>query len=99
MKTLTTIKKQLQTLKPTLKKKYQVETIGIFGSYTRGEQKRKSDLDIIVEFSEPNDIDLFKFIELKLLLEDELHLKIDLLEKDTIKPRIKDQILQEIIPV
>ena len=99
MKTLTTIKKQLQTLKPTLKKKYQVETIGIFGSYTRGEQKRKSDLDIIVEFSEANDIDLFKFIELKLLLEDELHLKIDLLEKDTIKPRIKDQILQEIIPV
>jgi predicted nucleotidyltransferase len=99
MKTIKEIKKQLETLKPVLKEKYQVETLGIFGSYTRGEQKRKSDLDIIVEFSEPNDIDLFKFIELRLFLEDELNVKIDLVEKDTIKPRLKDQILQEIIPV
>jgi predicted nucleotidyltransferase len=99
MKTINEIKKQLETLKPVLKEKYQVETLGIFGSYTRGEQKRKSDLDIIVEFSEPNDIDLFKFIELRLFLEDELRVKIDLVEKDTIKPRLKDRILQEIIPV
>ena len=99
MKTINEIKKQLETLKPVLKEKYQVETLGIFGSYTRGEQKRKSDLDIIIEFSEPNDIDLFKFIELRLFLEDELHVKIDLVEKDTIKPRLKNQILQEIIPV
>jgi predicted nucleotidyltransferase len=99
MKTIKEIKKQLETLKPVLKEKYQVETLGIFGSYTRGEQKRKSDLDIIIEFSEPNDIDLFKFIELRLFLEDELHVKIDLVEKDTIKPRLKNQILQEIIPV
>jgi predicted nucleotidyltransferase len=99
MKTIKEIKKQLETLKPVLKEKYQVETLGIFGSYSRGEQKRKSDLDIIVEFSEPNDIDLFKFIELRLFLEDELNVKIDLVEKDTIKPRLKDQILQEIIPV
>jgi predicted nucleotidyltransferase len=99
MKTIKEIKKQLETLKPVLKEKYQVETIGIFGSYSRGEQKRRSDIDIIVEFSEPNDIDLFKFIELRLFLEDKLHVKIDLVEKDTIKPRLKDQILQEIIPV
>jgi predicted nucleotidyltransferase len=76
-----------------------VETLGIFGSYTRREQKRKSDLDILIEFSEPNNIDLFKFIELKLFLEDELHVKIDLVEKDTIKPRLKDQILQGVIPI
>jgi len=99
MKTIKEIKKQLETLKPLLKEKYQVETIGIFGSYTRGKQKRKSDLDIIVEFSEPNDIDLFKFIELGLFLKDELHVKIDLVEKDTIKPRLKNRILQEIIQV
>ena len=71
--------------------------MGIFGSYTRGEQKRKSDIDILVEFSEPNDIDLFKFIELRLFLEDELHVKIDLVEKDAIKPRIKDRILKETV--
>jgi predicted nucleotidyltransferase len=99
MKTIKEIKKQLETLKPVLKEKYQVETLGIFGSYTRREQKRKSDLDILIEFSEPNNIDLFKFIELKLFLEDELHVKIDLVEKDTIKPRLKDQILQGVIPI
>ncbi len=99
MKTIKEIKKQLETLKPVLKEKYQVETLGIFGSYSRGEQKRRSDIDIIVEFFEPNDIDLFKFIELRLFLEDKLHVKIDLVEKDTIKPRLKDQILQETIPI
>jgi len=41
MKTIKEIKKQLETLKPALKEKYQVETLGIFGSYTRGEQKRR----------------------------------------------------------
>jgi predicted nucleotidyltransferase len=99
MKTINKIKKQLETLKPVLKEKYQVGTLGIFGSYSRGEQKRRSDIDIIVEFSEPNDVDLFKFIELRLFLEDKLHVKIDLVEKDTIKPRLKNRILQEIIPV
>ncbi len=39
-----------------------METIGFFGSYIRGEQKKKSDLDGLVTFSEP--IGLFKFVEL-----------------------------------
>jgi predicted nucleotidyltransferase len=99
MKTTEEIKRQLEKLNPLLKEKYQVETLGIFGSYSRSEQKRGSDLDVLVEFSEPNDIDLFKFIELRLFLEDKLHVKIDLVEKDTIKRRIKNQILQETIPV
>ncbi len=42
MRTINEIKRQLGTLKPILKEKYQVETIGIFGSYTRGEQTRKA---------------------------------------------------------
>ena len=58
MKTLDEIKIQLELLKPVLKEKFQVETIGIFGSYSQGQQKKKSDVDILVTFSKPNDIDL-----------------------------------------
>ena len=62
MKSLDEIKLQLETLKPVLKAKYQVETIGVFGSYCRGDQKKKSDIDLLVTFAEPNDIDLLDLL-------------------------------------
>ncbi len=58
MKTLEELKIELELLKPVLKEKFQVETIGIFGSYSQGQQKKKSDVDILVTFTKPNDIDL-----------------------------------------
>ena len=85
-------------LVPVLKSDFSVDTLELFGSYVRGEQTEKSDLDILVTFREPNDVDLFKFIELRLLLKDELGVDVDLIEKDTIKPRIRDRILEEAIP-
>lgn len=97
MKTLEEVKGQLEKLKPALKERYQVETIGVFGSYSRGEQKDKSDLDILVTFIEPNDIDLIDFIEIKQLLSRKLRLKVDLVKKTALKPIIKDKILEETI--
>ncbi len=99
MQTLKEAKTQLELLKPILKERFQVETIGIFGSYTRGEQKNKSDIDILVTFTEPNNIDLIDFIELKQFLTRKLKTKIDLVEKAALKHRIKDKILQETIYV
>ena len=99
MKSLEDVKRQLKALKPTLKNVFSVDTIELFGSYVRGEQTKKSDLDILVTFSEPNDVDLFKFIELRLLLKDELGVDVDLIEKDTIKPRIKGRILEEAVQI
>jgi predicted nucleotidyltransferase len=99
MPTLKETKRQLELLKPVLKERFQVETIGIFGSYTRGEQKKKSDIDILVTFTEPNNIDLIDFIELKQFLTRKLKTKVDLVEKDSLKHRIKDKILQETIYV
>ncbi|NPV01324.1 MAG: nucleotidyltransferase [Brevinematales bacterium] len=49
------IKDILLSEKSYLKEKYFISNIGLFGSYTRGEQKNKSDLDILVEFSKPID--------------------------------------------
>ncbi len=99
MKSLEEIKLQLELLKPMLKEKFQVETIGIFGSYTQGQQKKKSDVDILVTFTEPNNIDLIDFIGLKQFLSRKLKTKVDLVEKKTLKPIIKDKILQETIYV
>lgn len=99
MKTPEEIKTQLEELKPVLHERFQVETIGIFGSYSRGDQKKKSDVDILVTFSEPNDIDLLDFIELKQFLTLKLKTKVDLVQKSALKCRIKDKILQETIYV
>lgn len=97
MKTLDEVKRQLELLKPVLKKNFQVETIGIFGSYSQEQQNKRSDVDIVVTFSEPNDIDLLDFIGLKQFLSRKLKTKVDLVEKDALKTRIKDKILQETI--
>jgi predicted nucleotidyltransferase len=91
------LKSQIEALKPTLRERFKVETIGIFGSYVRGEQKKKSDLDVLVEFSEPPS--LFEFVELEDFLSQKLGLKVDLVMRDALKPRIKDIILKEAVYV
>jgi uncharacterized protein len=99
METLEDFKRQLELLKPVLKKEFQVDTIGIFGSYSQKCQNSKSDLDVFVTFLEPNDIDLIDFIALKQFLSRKLKVKVDLVQKDALKTRIKDRILQETIYV
>jgi predicted nucleotidyltransferase len=97
MKTLDEIKTQLEELKPILRQRYQVETLGVFGSYSRKEQKSKSDVDILVTFVEPNDIDLIDFIEIKQFLSRRLKVKVDLVKKSALKPIIREKILEETI--
>ena len=99
MKSLKEVTKKLEVLKPFLKSSFSVESIEVFGSYVRGEQTEKSDLDLLVTFSEPNDIDLLKFIELRLLLKDKLGIDVDLIEKDAVKPRLKESIYSEAVEV
>jgi predicted nucleotidyltransferase len=97
MKKIEDVKAKLEMLKPVLKERYQVETVGFFGSYARGEQKKKSDIDILVDISQPNAIDLFDFIELEEFLSKKLGIKVDLVTKSALKPMIKEQILKETI--
>jgi len=82
---------------PILRKKYSVKALELFGSFVKGQQKGESDIDILVEFVKP--IDLFTFVELGELLSEVLGRKVDLVMKDTLKPRIKERILRETIPV
>ena len=82
---------------PVLKKN-KVKRAGIFGSYSRGEQKNKSDIDLVVNIDNP-DMSLIGFIKLTKILEDLLNKKVDLVEYDAIKPRIKKKILDEEIRI
>jgi uncharacterized protein len=91
------LKNTLGSLKPDLKEKFKVKTMGFFGSYVRDEQTTSSDLDILVDFFEP--ISLFRFIELEDFLSQQLGVKVDLIMRDALKPRIKDRILNEAIYV
>lgn len=82
---------------PTITKQYNIKSLGLFGSYVRGEQNKKSDLDILVEFTKSPS--LFTFIRLENYLSDQLGTKVDLVMKDSLKPIIGKHILHETIPV
>jgi uncharacterized protein len=99
VKTVAQIKKRLEELKPTLEEKYQVETIGVFGSYVRGQQTIKSDVDVLVEFASDAHIGLFKYVDLELFLSEQLGVKVDLVAKGGLKPSLKDRILSEVVYV
>lgn len=94
MDTKENVEERLKRSKPLLKAKYGVSKIGVFGSYAKNEQTKKSDMDILVEFSDPIG---WRFIDLKDELEKILGCKVDLATKDALKPQIKDTILQEVI--
>ncbi|MBI3300821.1 MAG: nucleotidyltransferase family protein [Deltaproteobacteria bacterium] len=82
---------------PLLTARYQVASLSVFGSYVRHEQRPDSDIDILVTFHEPPS--LLKFIELENYLTDVLGIKVDLVMKETLKPRIGEHILHEAVPV
>ena len=95
MKTLEEIKGILKKYKDEVVRDYKVKEIGIFGSFVRGEQRKRSDIDILVEYYELPD--LLKLIELESRFERILRNKVDLVEKNGIRPELKERILKEVI--
>jgi len=96
-KDLQEILSMLRELLPYIIQKYQVNSIEVFGSYVRNQQNSNSDLDLLVTFSIiPG---LIKFLELKNYLSDQLEINVDLVMKDSLKPRISPYILNESISV
>jgi predicted nucleotidyltransferase len=96
MKTIEEIIRILKEHKEELRDRFKVKEIGVFGSYVRGEQKRKgSDIDILVEFEEP--IGFLEFLGLEEYLSDLLGAKVDLVSRKALKPRIGGYILKEVV--
>jgi len=90
-------KKAIEDQKRYLSDKFKVKDIGIFGSFARGEQTDKSDLDILVEFGEP--VGFFTFIDLEEYLSCILGRKVDLVTRKALKPNIGRNILKELVLV
>ncbi len=92
MANLEEIKKKVR---PVLKK-YGIKKAGIFGSTARGETET-NDIDLLVKIDQK--ISLLDFIGIQQELEDELEMKVDLVEYDSLKPTLREDILKEEVPV
>jgi len=85
----------LKEHKAEVVQKYRVREIGIFGSFVRGEQKRRSDIDILVEFDSRDVPGLLKLIEMEIYLEKLFRKKVDVVIKSGLRPELKNNILKE----
>ncbi|MFQ6058331.1 MAG: nucleotidyltransferase family protein [Anaerolineae bacterium] len=97
MRSLSELQDKIRSLVLVLADRYQVESIALFGSYVRQEQRPGSDLDMLVTFREAPS--LFQFLQLEYYLSDTLGVKVDLVMKDGLKPRIGERILSEAMPI
>jgi predicted nucleotidyltransferase len=91
------ISTRLAQLKPKLEQEYPISELGIFGSYARGEQESDSDLDLLVAFDKP--VTLFDLVRLENELAEELGIEVDLVTKDSLKPRIETRVRDELVTV
>lgn len=98
MKNATILSKQviLRTLRENeaILQKYKVKRIGLFGSYARSQQRRKSDIDFLVEFKEPT---YDNFIAVSSYLERLLGRKVDLITTGSLSPRIEPYVEKEVV--
>lgn len=86
----------LRAMYPTLKEKYSITDLGLFGSRVRGDNRPESDLDILVSFDPDAYVSLFTLVELEDLLTEALQVKVDLSYKVSLKPCLRSQILAEV---
>ena len=84
----------IRQTRPELTSRFGVERLGLFGSFVRGQEKRRSDIDLLVSFQ--RDIDLFEFLDLKEFLQERLHHKVDLVMDSALKPAIGKRIRAEV---
>jgi predicted nucleotidyltransferase len=84
----------LKNRKRTLKK-YNVRSLSLFGSVARNQARKKSDIDLLVEFSKP--VGLFQFARLKMYLEEALGHEVDLVTPEALRQELREGILREAI--
>jgi len=84
-----------EKVRPVLKK-YGIKKAGIFGSTARGETEI-NDIDLLVKIDQK--ISLLDFVGIQQELEDELNMKVDLVEYESLKPALREDILKEEVPV
>jgi predicted nucleotidyltransferase len=95
MKTRDEVLKILRDRKSLLLQNYQISGLGLFGSYARGSQTELSDVDVLVDYEKAPS--LFKLLELRDYLSELLEMKVDIVTRNGLKPRIRERVLAEVI--
>lgn len=85
----------IKSLSNIIKRDYHAEIIGLFGSFARGEEKASSDIDVLVRFDD--DASLLDLVGLADFLEEQFHIKVDVVPIDTIREEIKEDVLKEAV--
>ncbi|MCI4626774.1 MAG: nucleotidyltransferase family protein [Candidatus Magnetoovum sp. WYHC-5] len=96
-KQLDDIKAIINSYKNELMIEHKIKAISIFGSYARGEQGEKSDIDLLAEFDGP--ISLLDLVGAEQYLSEILKIKVDLIPKTNVRPELREIIFKEAIPV
>lgn len=91
--TASDIENTLRALKGELKRRFHVRRLGYFGSFATGRAHSDSDVDVLVEFSQPPG---WEFFELEELLETALRRRVDLVTTGALKAQLRDRILREV---
>jgi predicted nucleotidyltransferase len=94
MKPLSLLKKHEREIR----ERFGVERIGVFGSFVRGDEKPESDVDVLVKFRKGEET-FHHYMDLKFYLEDLFSRKVDLVIHDTLKPRLREPVLREVVYV
>ncbi|MEX1137901.1 MAG: nucleotidyltransferase family protein [Bacteroidota bacterium] len=97
MKSLEEIRVLLRKHNPLVEEKYGVSIMGVFGSYTRGQQKPGSDLDVLVEVLRP--ISLLELVGAEIYLSEQLGLKVDLVPNRDVRKELRDSVNAETVAI
>lgn len=84
----------LSQYQPELKRKYPLKSIALFGSYARGEQRKDSDIDLLVDFTQPVGMEI---VDLAIELEEMLGKKVDVTTYNAIEERLYHHIKGELV--
>ena len=95
MKTLNEIRQVLSLQKQSICEIYRITEIGIFGSYARGDETETSDIDILVDYQTAPT--LIMLVELRDYLSQLFGIKVDIVTKNGLKPRIRERVLAEVV--
>lgn len=88
----------LKKNKTYLHDRFGITSIGVFGSFVRGEQTPYSDIDMVVEM-EKNKKNIHSFLELKRFIEKEVERKVDIGFEHSLKPAIREKVKEQIVYV
>jgi len=89
----------LQQQQPYFNNTFGINFIGLFGSFSRGDETKNSDIDILYNIDKDKKLSMFKYLKIAKQLEDFFHKKIDLVRVDTLKPKVKEYVDRDLIYV